>query len=323
MRAFSLALLTLVAALVNADPSVDTTVRVVTDHVCLLGEGPYYVPSEEAVYYVDIVRAEWIRADTRTGIVQRKTLNSAAVSVIIPYQDGGSQFIVSSENSLLTLNWDLNQASYIAAAPLPDVGTIRFNDGKCDPRGRLFVGSVIEDGVENFVEDSGSLYRLDGTTLTPVVVNLTISNGMAWSNDEEHKEMYLQDSGKGVIYIFDYDIETGTPSNQRVLLNTTLIPDFGPGAPDGMAIDQYGYIWSAVWGGGKVIKTDPTTGEIVDQVNFDRISVPTSLAFGEYQGQFGFYVTTDSREFAVPNPVDDGKLLHVALNGGGAYSYLP
>jgi len=314
-------LLLAIAVAVQANPSVDTTIRAVTEHVALLGEGPYYVESEEAVYYVDIVRAEWIRADTRTGVVQRKTLGSAATSVIIPYQSGSNMFIASSENQLLSLNWATNEATILAASPLPDFGTVRFNDGKCDPRGRLFIGTVIENGTENFVPDAGVLYRLQGGTLVPVVHNLTISNGMAWSNDGG-SEMYLQDSAKGLIYKFDYDIETGTPSNQRILLDTTQIPDF-TGSPDGMAIDKYGYIWSALWGGGRIIKTDPTTGEIVDVVPLPRISVPTSLAFGDYQGHFGLFVTTDSREFAVPNPLDDGKLMHVALNGGDAPGYVP
>ena len=99
-------------------------------------------------------------------------------------------------------------------------------------------------------------------------------------------------------------------------------PGIVPGEfPDGQAIDRYGFLWIAMWHGGGGITVKPETAEIVDQVVLPRTQIPTSLAFGDYKGQFGFYLTTAN--VGLSELEDDGKVLHVNILGGEVNGFIP
>jgi sugar lactone lactonase YvrE len=259
--------------------------------VAELGEGPAYLEDEKALYYVDATEGEFCRVDTVTGQVTRRNVGNL-VTVIVPYKNEPGNFIVSRRNELFKLNWQTGALTLLATLSPELNGRERFNDGKCDPEGRFFVGSVLEDGNGGVIANGGSLYRLDGNNLTRVATGFTLSNGMAFSNNNAD-ELYFNDSEGRKVYIFDYNVVTGNLSNQRVLIDTADHPDFGfDEVPDGMAIDSYGYIWVSMWGGGRVVKINTHTARVVDFVRTPNVRIPTSVAFGDYQGKFGLYVTT-------------------------------
>src|SRR5262249_11778577 len=111
---------------------------------------------------------------------------------------------------------------------------IRFNDGKCDTRGRLWVGSVSDE------PGHAALYRYDpGGTLHTMETGLTISNGLGWSPDD--KTFYLTDSPQKKIFAYRYDPQSGTIAERRILV------DLGGEEvePDGLAVDGRGNLWSA------------------------------------------------------------------------------
>lgn len=310
-------------------PGSVTTVSVVSEtHVSSLGEGPYWDEKNQLLYHVDSVGSAFYQVNPNTGEVQKRTVPDAVVSIIIPYQNEEGKFIISRGNTLLKLDWATGETELLVELDANPGGYERFNDGKCDAQGRLFIGTVLElEGGGGVVPEGGSLYRLDFDSatsthsFTKMATGFSISNGMSWSNNGATK-FYLDDSEGCKVYSFDYDISTGSLTNQQLLIDCVTHPDILPGeVPDGQAIDRYGFLWIAMWNGGRVIKVNPQTAEIIDSIPLPRNQIPTSLAFGDYQGQFGFYLTTAN--VGLPEVADDGKLLHINIIGGEVGGFIP
>src|SRR5262249_41644893 len=142
-----------------------------------------------------------------------------------------------------------------------------FNDGKCDARGRFWIGSLSKEPRH------AALYRYDPDgSLRVMETGLTISNGLGWSPDGA--TFYLTDSPARRIYAYRYDPDAGSTSDRRVFV------DLGDEAvePDGLAIDREGNLWSALWDGGCLARFD-TRGRPLERVPVP-VRRPTSLAFG-------------------------------------------
>lgn len=147
----------------------------------------------------------------------------------------------------------------------------RFNDGKCDPAGRFWAGTM---SLGSDPPGAGSLYVMDtDLSVRRALEKVTISNGIVWSLD--HSTMYYIDTPTREVSAFDYDIETGAISNRRAAVT---IPE-GYGSPDGMAIDVEGMLWVAVWGSSEVSRWDPTSGELLQTISVPATQV-TACAFG-------------------------------------------
>jgi D-xylonolactonase len=161
---------------------------------------------------------------------------------------------------------------------IPEERNSRFNDVIADPEGRVFCGTMPTR------ERLGRLYRLDPDgSLRIVVEGVGISNGMGFTPDLKH--MYYTDSRARTIYLYDYDRASGEISNPRVFVT---VPE-GEGVPDGMTVDAEGYVWSARWDGGCVVRYAPDGTEVM-RIPFPakKVSCPT---FGgeDYRD---LYVTT-------------------------------
>lgn len=150
----------------------------------------------------------------------------------------------------------------------PEPGAIRFNDGKVDPEDRFWVGSLDDT---NFPA-SGALYSVaaNGTSRRHLH-DIRCANGIGWTADRA--TMYFTDSMRRVIWQYDFDAATGAISNQRDFAHIA-----GPAVPDGLAVDEDGCVWSALWDGGAIVRFDPQGREI------ERVALPllrpTSCAFG-------------------------------------------
>lgn len=160
----------------------------------------------------------------------------------------------------------------------------RVNDGKCDPQGRFWVGTMSRNDGE------AALYRydLDGSLHT-METGLTVSNGLGWSPDGE--TFYLTDSPKKTIYAYDFEAESGEIRNRR------LFAELGEddSVPDGLTVDTEGHVWTAQWDGSCVIRLDPDGREVL------RVPVPvkrpTSCAFGGPDRK-QLYITSASVELS-------------------------
>lgn len=147
---------------------------------------------------------------------------------------GDEAILVAFRIGLAIVSLDTGQETKLATTI--DYGVERFNDGKCDRRGRFFAGTM-----DKTMKDAiGSLYRV-GTdrSVTRMAGGIRLSNGIAWSPD--NRTMYHCDSRPGYVYAYDYDIESGTPSNRRVHIDLSSAGYH----PDGCTVDAEGFLWLA------------------------------------------------------------------------------
>jgi len=234
-----------------------------------LGEGALW--HDGRLLWVDIQRGEVHRFDPATGHDERRRLGET-VGTVVPRESGG--ILAAVDRRIVAVGCtpdDLNAGDAATLAePEQDLPGNRFNDGKCCPAGRFFVGSMAKDTAPG----AGSLYRLDpDRSVTRVLEGATISNGLVWSAD--HERMYYIDTPTRRIDAFDYDIETGALANRRPLCE---IPD-GLGDPDGMTIDADGHLWVCMWGGSRVTRWSTKTGRLLGEIPLP-VENPTSCAFG-------------------------------------------
>lgn len=262
-----------------------------------LGEGPLWHPDEKRLYWVDITPGLLNCWDPSTGQTQQWEMDSMIGTVEFVPQKG---LLVALEAGIHRFS-AREGLTKLADFPEPsDVGN-RFNDGKCDPSGRLWVGTM----NKQVRPQAGSLYCFDGDRFTKKLSGLTISNGMAWSGDQT--KFYFTDTADQAVKVFDFDNQTGCISSGRIAIE---IPE-SMGAPDGMTIDGEGKLWIAHWGGSCVARWCPETGELLEKIDVTAPHV-TSCAFGGDDMQT-LYITT-ARE-----GLTEDQLKRFPLSGGVFY----
>ena len=257
-----------------------TVAEPVGDVTAVLGEGPYWVPEDDCLLWVDVDRGQLHRSYFPSA--ETATMDLGAVSAAFPAVGGG---ILTAGGSQLALRLPAErggQWTTRVVAEVPAREGIRFNDAAVDPAGRVWVGSMHIDEAEPL----GELYRLDaGGVLTTVVKGVTVSNGIGWSPDGAR--MYYADSPVRRIDVFDYDPATGEAAARRVFSDLSAFD----GVPDGLTVDADGFVWVAMWGGGVLRRFAPDgTQDAVLQVP---VSQPTSCAFGG-PGMGDLYLTSAS-----------------------------
>jgi sugar lactone lactonase YvrE len=241
------------------------SLRCVLDIKASLGECPVWSAAEQVLYWVDINAPSLNRYDPATG---QNTVMPMPESIgcFALRRTGG--FVVALRGGFWLAHKDGTLMRKVAAAPY-DPSHHRFNDGRCDPQGRLLAGSMNEARDAS----TAALYRLDGDfTLTEILSGMTISNGLAFSPDG--RTMYHTDTPMQVIHAYDYDTASGTPSKQRVLARFTAPGD----RPDGAAVDSEGCYWSAQYLGGKLKRIAPD-GRVRAEYPVPAMC-PTMCAFG-------------------------------------------
>lgn len=240
--------------------------ELVLDAKVLLGEGPWWNAGTQQLYWVDIEGNAFHVFDPATGN-DRKIDVGQMIGCCVGRKSGG--VVVALQNGFYGLNLETETLTPLVdpEAHLPEN---RFNDGKCDSRGRLWAGTT---RVQHD-EPSGFLYRLDADlSVNRKLDDVWISNGLAWSRDD--KTMYYIDSPTSEVVSFDFDAATGEISNEQLVIE---IPE-GGGSPDGMTIDEEGMLWVALWDGWRVIRVNPESGEIIDEIRLP-VARPTSCVFG-------------------------------------------
>jgi len=243
-----------------------TVAEVVSERISTLAEGPVWCEREETIYWVDILSGRLHMRRVADGSERLLEMGEHLGAVALR-EKGGLLLALRSGFAFYDLD---DQHLTPISNPEEDLTTNRFNDGKCDPSGRFWAGTMsyeIEQGA-------GSLYCLDARLKTRKLLdNLTISNGMAWSLDRNL--FYFIDSPTGRVDRFDYEDTSATISNRETVRQFT--PE--EGGPDGMTIDREGALWVALYGGSRVVRLNPETGETLFTV---RVPAPrvTSCSFG-------------------------------------------
>ncbi|MGP1396078.1 MAG: SMP-30/gluconolactonase/LRE family protein [Inquilinaceae bacterium] len=230
-----------------------------------LGEGPHWSVERQRLIWVDILAPAVLESDVVSG-TYISTAMPHLVGTAIPRATGGLVAAMQGDVRLIDAASD---AMTILCAPEQNRPGNRFNDGKCDSRGRLWVGSLAIDATPG----QGALWRIDPDgSATLMQDGVHIANGLGWSPDD--RTFYFTDSGKRTIYAYDFDVDRGAIAGRRVFAE---IPE-GAGIPDGLTVDAEGFVWSAHWDGWCVTRYDPD-GKVERVVNLP-VPRPTSCVFG-------------------------------------------
>jgi sugar lactone lactonase YvrE len=239
-----------------------------------VGESPVWVTEENALYWVDIPAGGLQRWNAETGHVNAwKTPEMLAC--IVRHPDGG--WVAGMESGFFHLH--PNNDGSLDSEPLASVEharpDMRLNDGRCDRQGRFWAGSMVLNMGANAA--NGTLYRYSAGERGPVAAQLDgfiVPNGLGFSPDG--RTMYLSDSHPLIqqIWAFDYDIDSGTPSNRRVFVDMNQFC----GRPDGAAVDADGCYWICANDAGLIHRFTPD-GRL-DRSLTVPVKKPTMCAFG-------------------------------------------
>ena len=244
----------------------DAALELLVDAHALVGEGPLWDEEQQVLYWVDILSSALYIYDPATG-ENRSFDVGQHVGTVVTRASGGLMLAV--RNGFASFDLETQELTLIANPETHITGN-RFNDGKCDPAGRFWAGTMAYENPK----DSGSLYRLDtDLSVHKMLGDIAISNGIIWSLD--HTTMYYIDTLRKNVRAFDYDNATGDISNERVVV--TVLEEIG--MPDGMAIDTEGMLWVAHYGGSCVCRWHPDTGELLEKIEMPVTQV-TACAFG-------------------------------------------
>jgi len=231
-----------------------------------LGEGAVWNYKTQELYWVDIEGKALHIYNPKTKV--NKTFPTPSrIGTVVPYTL--TEAVVALEDGIYKLNLETGELSLVSDVEAQQTEN-RFNDGKCDPLGNLWVGSMHLEQTK----PHASLYKIDEKGVAAKMVDsVTISNGIVWTSDA--KTMYYIDTPTSKIMGYDFDINTGTISNERVAVEVSLEDGF----PDGMTIDSEDMLWVGLWNGNAVARYNPNTGALIRKIEVPAHNV-TACAFG-------------------------------------------
>lgn len=241
-----------------------TTIDVVVHATNALGECPLWDDREQALYWVDGRAPALYR--WKVGEEPRAWPLPEIIGSFAFRKSGG--MLVGLQTGVFTLDLETSALAPFAA-PEPDKPDNRFNDGRCDRRGRFWTGTMSTVAREPV----GTLYRFTDDGKWEAALNeIIVPNSLSWSPDD--KTMYFADTYRQRIWTFDYDIEAGAIGNRTLFSDISA----GKGRPDGSAIDADGCLWNCEYAGARVVRYAPSGA--IDRVIAMPVDNPTCCAFG-------------------------------------------
>jgi len=275
------------AAKAHFKASADADVGLAVASHSELGESPLWHPREQVLYWCDIPGHRLERFDPATG-EHRHWAFDTDVACCAPMLDGG--LLLAMRDGLWRFDTATGRRSELAEPPYA-VATERFNDGKCDPQGRFWVGTIFEPRDP----PKAALYRYAEGELAALAGGITVSNGLGWSPDG--RTMYWSDTSAHTVYRLDFDAADGSISGRREFARFARKDAGEPleaygGRPDGAAVDVEGCYWVAMFEGARVLRLSPA-GEVLREVRLP-VRCPTMPAFGGADLRT-LYVTTARR----------------------------
>jgi sugar lactone lactonase YvrE len=242
-----------------------------------LGEGPAWDAVAGVLWWVDIPAGRVHRTDPASGATTTTELEPPVSAVLTRSRSG----VLVTRRAAVA---ELEGGRVVAELPVP--ARMRLNDAKCDPAGRLWVGSMSPGG-----RAEGAFYRVaPGSRPDAVLEGVTISNGLGWSPDGDR--LFYIDTPTQRIDVLDFDVRSGAAVGRRAF---AAVPS-GAGRPDGLAVDAEGGVWVALFGGTALHRYG--AGGELDFVVPLPVSHPTSCAFGG-AALDELYVTTACRPLDV------------------------
>lgn len=246
-------------------------IAAVGSEIASLGECPVWSVAEQVLYWEDIEGRAIHRYDPQSRTTETRELPGRPGSFVLTEAPG--RLLVAMETDLVWLDWTSGALSRFVSAEDADTGN-RLNDGRCDPAGRYVVGTMHPEPELGHAQ--GSLYSIDSERSVDVLeTDVIVPNGLVF--DPVRERMYWTDTPRRTIWMWDYDLDTGTRRNKRTFF------DYGAhdgvrGLPDGACLDAEGFYWSASVYGWAVTRIDPDGA--VDRVIELPLQKPSMPAFG-------------------------------------------
>jgi sugar lactone lactonase YvrE len=254
---------------------------------CQLGEGPFWHPTEQSLYWCDIAARRLHRHTPTSGANVQWDLPSEP-ACCAPALSGG--LLLGMRDGLWRFD-PLSGERTLVEPPPYDPAHERFNDGKCDAQGRFWAGTIYEPRDR----PAAALYRHDRRGLVRMAGRITTSNGLAWSPDGA--TMYWADTKAHAIHAFDVDLSDGSLSRQRLWrqfetrASGQSLDDYA-GRPDGAAVDSQGCYWVAMYEGSRLLRLGPH-GRTLTTLHLP-VRCPTMPCFGGADLRT-LYITTVSQ----------------------------
>lgn len=292
----ALCLLTLLGSM-----SAEYSVQQLPSPLSHLGEGPVWDADSQSLYYVDIVGAAILRYDYAENKTYSAKIDGVdPISPIILVQGKPGQYVLGAGNKIVLVSWDGRSEKGSLVKTLYDLGEsqkhVRFNDGKVDPKGRLYAGTMqLATYGDIFQQKEGKLYRFDGKAggeFHLLKDKVSISNGLSWN--EKTNKFYYIDSAALDIKEFDV-LENGDLTNETVLYDLRVNGENPGFVGDGMTDDVDGNLYVATWGGYKLLKLNPKTKKVEQEIAIPARQV-TSAAFGGPQMDELFVTTAHTAD---------------------------
>ncbi|MEB0261961.1 MULTISPECIES: SMP-30/gluconolactonase/LRE family protein [unclassified Mucilaginibacter] len=247
---------------------------------CLLGESPLWHRQSRSCFWVDIQKSilyqyDWLSAKTKQWEIKEH------VSLAVEGPD--DNLIIAVKGGILKFNLKTANKTWLADID-KNISNNRCNDGGCDIQGRLWVGAMDMECKEN----AGSLYRVDNNlVVNKMVGNRTIPNGLTWSLHNER--MYFIDTPSQTVVSYLYNKNSGDIYYEKIAVNIPV----NMGMPDGMAIDAEGMLWIALYNGGCITRWNPSSGELLDEIDLPAIHITNCAFVGD---DLGSLIVTSARE---------------------------
>ena len=259
-----------------------------------LGESPLWDPVTERLFWVDINRCLIHQLDPRTGEItdwpcktEPGCLGRADSGRLVAGLRDGFYFFSPATGEFERIT-----------DPEPGKPENRVNDGKVDRAGRFWAGTMRDPNPD---EPCGALYKLEGQTALQMLDGIRIPNSLCWSPDNQ--TLYFSDTRARMIWGFDFNLASGELTNRRLFVDL----QGQLGRPDGATVDTEGYLWSAEYGGGRVVRYTPD-GTVDKVVNLPVANV-TCPTFGGTNYKTLFITTASQR-------LTENELAEQPLAGG-------
>ncbi|MEO6012992.1 MAG: SMP-30/gluconolactonase/LRE family protein [Devosia sp.] len=242
------------------------TAELFIDSRCELGEGPFWHPLQERLFWFDILNKTLFSATAGGIMVDRFTFDATVTAAGVIDAD---HLAIASSAGIFKLQISTDTRELISALE-PDSTAVRTNDGRVNPAGGLWIGTM---GLNNPSKvAAGALYQVRAGQVTKLRSDVYIPNANCFSPDG--RTAYFADTPTGVIQQVSIDPETGLPNGEW----REFVRVDGPGQPDGAVVDSEGFIWNAQWNGSRVVRYSPS-GK-VDRIVKLPVSKTTCPAFG-------------------------------------------
>lgn len=238
-------------------------------------EGPLWDDANNLLYFVSIDDDIIYRFDEATTEIESYKTDGPVGAAVL---DEEGKIISAEKSGIYSIDPETKERTFLMQ-PSEDE-RLRYNDGKMDPNGRFLIGTM---GYEEILEGAASLYAIENGDYKEILSGLTLSNGMGWSEDGQ--TFYHIDTPTKEVKQYDYDLETAKVSHVRTAIEIT-----GDGSPDGMCVDVDENIWVAEFGGKRICKWDPETGEQLVEIPMPVTNI-TSCCIGGPDKNY-LYITT-------------------------------